>query len=391
MDFQNVVEGQIIKLVDNIFMEAAEQKASDVHIEPLEQFTRVRLRVDGFLRTVLRLPVSQHSSIVSRIKIISGMDIAEKRVPQDGRVEVKHKERKVDVRVSTLPTLHGEKVVMRLLDKESSLLALEDLDFSDNNKKMFKNLIQVSNGMVLVTGPTGSGKSTTLYAILNYLNNEARNIITIEDPIEYQLDGINQVAVNKKAGLTFATGLRSIFRQDPNIIMVGEIRDKETAQIAVQAALTGHLVLSTLHTNNAAGAVTRLLDLGVEPFLVATALRGVVAQRLVRRVCPHCAEDGYATFLELAWLGCKNNGKVLLRKGKGCEHCHHTGYQGRLALQEVLPVTQVMQKLITTAVDEQGLLQEAIAAGFTDLRTDGVQKVLQGKTTIEELLRVVNI
>ena len=281
-------EVQAVKFVNELLELAVKKNASDIHIEPLEEVTRVRLRIDGLLCNVVEVLRINHSAIVSRIKIICGMDIAEKRLPQDGRVEVEVSGSKVDLRVSTLPVINGEKVVIRLLEKSQKLLQLEALNFSESNFKIYKQLINSPHGIILLTGPTGSGKSTTLYATLQELNDETKNIITIEDPVERTIEGINQIAVNNKAGLTFATGLRSIVRQDPNIIMVGEIRDGETAKIAVQAALTGHLVFSTLHTNNAIGAVTRLLDIGIEPFLLAAALRGVVAQRLVRTICPYC-------------------------------------------------------------------------------------------------------
>ncbi len=296
---------------------------------------------------------------------------------------------KIDLRISSLPTLNGEKLVIRLLDKANNFLTLEHLHFSVINAQVFEKLYKSGNGIVLVTGPTGSGKSTTLYAVLQKLNQEEQNIITIEDPVEYQIEGVNQVAVNKKAGLTFATGLRSIVRQDPNIIMVGEIRDRETAQIAVQAALTGHLVLSTLHTNNAVGAVTRLLDIGIENFLVTAAVRGVVAQRLLRCVCSHCVCEELATLAELAVLGKSSDEKIFLRKGKGCEHCYGSGYSGRIAVQEVLPITEVMQSLLMRGADEKTLLAEARRSGFKSLREDAVEKVLAGMTTVEEILRVV--
>jgi type IV pilus assembly protein PilB len=290
------------------------------------------------------------------------MDIAEKRLPQDGRVEVEVSGSKVDLRVSTLPVINGEKVVIRLLEKSQKYLQLEALNFSESNFKIYKQLIDSPNGIILLTGPTGSGKSTTLYATLQELNDETKNIITIEDPVERTLEGINQIAVNNKAGLTFATGLRSIVRQDPNIIMVGEIRDGETAKIAVQAALTGHLVFSTLHTNNAIGAVTRLLDIGIEPFLLAAALRGVVAQRLVRTICPYC--EG------------------------GCDECNHTGYKGRIAVQEVLEITPKLQKLISNGAEENVLLEAAGENGFTTLKEDCLNKVQAGQTTLEEYYKV---
>lgn len=357
-------EVQAVKFVNELLELAVKKNASDIHIEPLEEVTRVRLRIDGLLCNVVEVLRTNHSSIVSRIKIICGMDIAEKRLPQDGRVEVEVSGRKVDLRVSTLPVINGEKVVIRLLEKSQKLLQLEALTFSESNLKIYKQLINSPHGIILLTGPTGSGKSTTLYATLQELNDETKNIITIEDPVERTLEGINQIAVNNKAGLTFATGLRSIVRQDPNIIMVGEIRDGETAKIAVQAALTGHLVFSTLHTNNAIGAVTRLLDIGIEPFLLAAALRGVVAQRLVRTICPYC--EG------------------------GCDECNHTGYKGRIAVQEVLEITPKLQDMITHGAEESALLEAARENGFTTLIEDCNTKVQAGKTTLEEYNRVAS-
>ena len=357
-------EVQAVKFVNELLELAVKQNASDIHIEPLETVTRIRLRIDGLLCTAVEVLRSNHSAIVSRIKIICGMDIAEKRLPQDGRVEVEVGSSKIDLRVSTLPVINGEKVVIRLLEKSQKLLELEALNFSESNLKIYKQLINSPHGIILLTGPTGSGKSTTLYATLQELNDETKNIITIEDPVERTLEGINQIAVNNKAGLTFATGLRSIVRQDPNIIMVGEIRDGETAKIAVQAALTGHLVFSTLHTNNAIGAVTRLLDIDIEPFLLAVALRGVVAQRLVRTICPYC--EG------------------------GCEHCNYTGYKGRIAVQEVLQITPKLQNLITHGVEESVLLEAARKSGFTTIQEDCLAKVQAGRTTMEEYYRVAS-
>ena len=357
-------EVQAVKFVNELLELAVKQNASDIHIEPLETVTRVRLRIDGLLCSAVEVQRSNHSAIVSRIKIICGMDIAEKRLPQDGRVEVEVGSSKVDLRVSTLPVINGEKVVVRLLEKSQKLLELKALNFSVSNLKIYKQLINSPHGIILLTGTTGSGKSTTLYATLQELNDETKNIITIEDPVERTLEGINQIAVNNKAGLTFATGLRSIVRQDPNIIMVGEIRDGETAKIAVQAALTGHLVFSTLHTNNAIGAVTRLLDIGIEPFLLAAALRGVVAQRLVRTICPYC--EG------------------------GCEYCNYTGYRGRIAAQEVLQITPKLQNLITHGAEECVLLETARESGFTTIKEDCLAKVQAGRTTMEEYYRVAS-
>ena len=357
-------EVQAVKFVNELLELAVKQNASDIHIEPLEAVTRVRLRIDGLLCTAVEVLRSNHNAIISRIKIICGMDIAEKRLPQDGRVEVEVGSSEIDLRVSTLPVINGEKVVIRLLEKTQKFLELEALNFSEENLKIYKQLINSPHGIILLTGPTGSGKSTTLYATLQELNDETKNIITIEEPVERTIEGINQIAVNNKAGLTFATGLRSIVRQDPNIIMVGEIRDGETAKIAVQAALTGHLVFSTLHTNNAIGAVTRLLDIGIEPFLLAAALRGVVAQRLVRTICPYCES--------------------------GCEKCNQTGYKGRMAVQEVLQITSKLQKLITQGSEESVLLEAAKENGFTNLREDCLDKVQAGQTTLEEYYRVAS-
>ena len=379
---------QVINFIDHLLEQALLKNASDIHIEPVEELTRVRLRIDGLLYKFVEVPLSNHNAIVSRIKIISGLDIAEKRLPQDGRVEAEVSNRKVDLRISTLPVIGGEKVVIRILDKKQQLKDLSGLYFSQDNLALYEQLVAYPNGMILITGPTGSGKSTTLYATLGHLNDETQNIITIEDPIEFKIKGVNQISVNNKAGLTFAKGLRSIVRQDPNIIMVGEIRDGETARIAVQAALTGHLVLSTLHTNTAIGAVTRLVDLGIEPFLVAASLRGVVAQRLVRMVCPYCKEQYVANSTELAVLGHEASEKLMLFKGRGCEHCNNTGYKGRMAVQEVLPITDKLRNLIVHGADEGTLLAEARANGFTSLADDCVQKVLLGVTTTEELLRV---
>ena len=381
-------EVQAVKFVNELLELAVKQNASDVHIEPLEEVTRVRLRIDGLLYTAVEVPRSNHSAIVSRIKIICGMDIAEKRLPQDGRVEVEVGGSKIDLRVSALPVINGEKVVIRLLEKSQKLLELEALHFSQSNLQTYKQLINSPHGMILLTGPTGSGKSTTLYATLQELNSETKNIITIEDPVERTLEGINQIAVNNKAGLTFATGLRSIVRQDPNIIMVGEVRDGETAKIAVQAALTGHLVFTTLHTNNAIGAVTRLLDIGIEPFLLAAALRGVVAQRLVRNICPHCKEQYLAERLELVALGRQENEQLALYKGRGCENCNYTGYKGRVAVQEVLQIKEELQNLITHGAEEGKLLEVAKGNGFISLREDCLAKVLAGLTTVEEFYRV---
>lgn len=380
---------QAADIVENIFSKAIKLHASDIHIEPLDIKTRVRLRIDGLLRSIEDIPAARHNSVISRIKVLCGMDIAEKRVPQDGRLEITREGRCIDLRISTLPTIRGEKIVIRVLDKDRTLFSLNQLAFSEENLKLYQSMYKTARGIVLITGPTGSGKSTTLYATLNELNTQEQNIITIEDPVEYKIAGINQVAVNPKTGLTFAKGLRAIVRQDPNIIMVGEIRDAETAQIAIQSALTGHLVLSTLHTNSAAGAVTRLLDMGIEPFLLASTVRGVVAQRLVRKICPHCCKQYEAEDWEKNFLHVPAERELILQRGEGCEKCGFTGYKGRMAVQEVLPITEQITGLILHH-DSEAMIQEAARQhGFISLKQDGIDKVMAGYTTVAELIRSV--
>lgn len=380
---------QAADIVENIFSKAIKLHASDIHIEPLDTKTRVRLRIDGLLRSIEDIPAARHNSVISRIKVLCGMDITEKRVPQDSRLEITREGRCIDLRISTLPTIRGEKIVIRVLDKERTLFSLNQLAFSVENLNLYQSMYQTARGIVLITGPTGSGKSTTLYATLNELNTQEQNIITIEDPVEYKIAGINQVAVNPKTGLTFAKGLRAIVRQDPNIIMVGEIRDAETAQIAIQSALTGHLVLSTLHTNSAAGAVTRLLDMGIEPFLLASAVRGVVAQRLVRKICPHCCKQYEAEDWEKNFLHIPAERELLLQRGEGCEKCGFTGYKGRMAVQEVLPITEQITGLILHRDSEKMIQETARQYGFISLKQDGVDKVITGYTTVAELIRSV--
>lgn len=380
---------QAADIVENIFSKAITLHASDIHIEPLDTKTRVRLRIDGLLRSIEDIPAARHNSVISRIKVLCGMDIAEKRVPQDGRLEITREGRCIDLRISTLPTIRGEKMVIRVLDKERTLFSLNQLAFSVENLNLYQSMYKTARGIVLITGPTGSGKSTTLYATLNDLNTQEQNIITIEDPVEYKIAGINQVAVNPKTGLTFAKGLRAIVRQDPNIIMVGEIRDAETAQIAIQSALTGHLVLSTLHTNSAAGAVTRLLDMGIEPFLLASALRGVVAQRLVRKICPYCCKQYEADDWEKNFLHVPAERELLLQRGEGCEKCGFTGYKGRMAVQEVFPITEQITGLILHHDSETMIQETARQHGFISLKQDGIDKVMAGYTTVAELIRSV--
>ncbi|HUK55955.1 MAG TPA: type II secretion system ATPase GspE [Nitrospiria bacterium] len=382
----------MIKLVNTMIAQAVREGASDIHIEPDAEVLRIRYRVDGMLREVMTPPRNLQAGVVSRIKIMADLDIAEKRVPQDGRIQMKVGEKDVDIRLSTLPTIFGEKLVMRLLDKGSILLGLEEMGFSADNLKKFEKMIRRPYGLLLVTGPTGSGKTTTLYAALNRINSIEKNVITIEDPVEYQLKYINQVQVNSKVGITFANGLRSILRQDPNVIMVGEIRDTETVSIAIQAALTGHLVFSTLHTNDAAGAMARLLDMGAEPFLVASSLIGVMAQRLVRKVCAHCKGPFTPTpdlvkslNLEKLLDGRK---EIHLVKGSGCQQCRNTGYLGRAGIYELLPVDEAIRNLIVAKASSGTIRNQAVQSGFVGLRLQGLAAAVRGLTTLEEVLRV---
>lgn len=377
-----------VKTADNIIAQAVQSGASDIHFEPEKNGGRVRLRTDGLLHEQDKLTKSVMQSVVSRIKVLAGMDIAEKRLPQDGSIRLELDGRSVDLRISTLPTILGEKAVIRILDRERFNLKLDELNFTPANLKLYRSLYSFCSGIVLLTGPTGSGKTTTLYATLSELNNSERNIVTVEDPVEYRIDDINQVAVNEKAGLTFASGLRSILRQDPDIMMIGEIRDIDTAQTAIHAALTGHLVFSTLHANSAAGAVVRLIDMGIEPFLVASALRGVVAQRLVRCICPYCKTAYEASMEEKTYL--KTDNSLILYKGSGCEKCRGTGYLGRMALQEIMPVLPELKKFILKETQEDVLFDEARKYGAVSMRDDGITKVLQGMTTISELMRAVH-
>ena len=386
-------DAPVIKLVNLVLSQAVRDGASDIHIESYKDRIKIRKRVDGILYDMYSPPRHVQGKLISRLKIMAKMDIAEKRLPQDGRIETRLAEKNIDIRVSTLPTSFGERVVMRLLDKSSSLAPLEDLGLSKDDLHHFMRMIKAPHGIILVTGPTGSGKTTTLYSALSILNNADINIITIEDPIEYQMNGISQVQVNPKIGLTFASGLRTIVRQDPDVILVGEIRDLETAEIAIQSALTGHLVFSTLHTNDAASAVTRLIDMGVEPFLVSSAVNAIMAQRLVRKICPHCRE-AYTpanAYLERVGLSpVKFAGKELYR-GAGCVQCLQTGYKGRIGIFELMSLTPAMKSLILTTSDAGQIKKQALsslATGMLTLRQDGLRKVLAGLTTLEEVFRV---
>ncbi len=382
-------EAPIIRLVNVIITKAVEARASDIHIEPFEKELRVRYRVDDILREAESLPRHLHAAVTSRVKIMANMDIAERRLPQDGRMRMRVAGRELDFRIATMPTAYGESVVLRILDRGSLVLGLEDLGLSEEAGKTFEAMLSKPYGMILVTGPTGSGKTTTLYTVLEKLNGPEKKILTIEDPVEYHLPGINQIQVKPQIGLTFASGLRHILRLDPNIIMVGEIRDRETAEIAVQSALTGHLVFSTLHTNDSAGAIVRLLEMGVEDYLLASSLIGVVAQRLVRVICKNCKTPYEADEKELGRLGPVDlpEGKKLF-KGTGCEECDHRGYKGRTGIFEVLPVDREIGRIILDRPESSVIQKAAVKKGMATLREEGVNKVLQGITTIEEIIRV---
>ena len=385
-------EAPIIQLVNMLIVQGVKDRASDVHIEPDEKGLLVRFRIDGMLHDIRTLPNAIKSAIVSRIKILAKMDIAERRLPQDGRFQVKFGTREVDLRVSTIPTVLGEKVVLRLLDKSKGLIKLDQLGFIPEQLEEFKSIIYKSYGIILLTGPTGSGKTTTLYAALNEVNSKDKNIITVEDPVEYKLNRINQIQVKQKINLTFANTLRSILRQDPDIIMVGEIRDAETAQIAVQAALTGHLVLSTLHTNDAASAITRLIDMDVETFLISSSVIGVIAQRLVRVICENCKEEYEPGKDVISGLNIKANsnadGKVTLYRGTGCSMCKNTGYYGRTSIYELIVLDEEIRSLIISKASNNIIKDAAIKKGMKTLKDSGLEKAMQGITTIEEVLRV---
>jgi len=381
----------VIKLVNNIFFQAVHSRASDIHIEPFDDRLRVRFRVDGVLHNVFTLPGSNAPALISRLKVMSNLDIAERRLPQDGQSRIKIGSELMDIRVSVIPTLGGERVVLRLLDKGAGELGLEQLGFSQKLLGTFRDLIRSSHGIILLTGPTGSGKTTTLYAAISELNSEQQNILTVEDPIEYQLAGIGQMQIKPKIGLSFAKCLRHILRQDPNIIMIGEIRDLQTAQIAIQASLTGHLVLSTLHTNDSASAVTRLIDMGVEPYLISSSLIAVMAQRLARVVCPSCKtscepdERFSSLFSKEQWSSVLGE---TVYTGSGCESCLHTGYLGRTGLFELLVIDEHIKELITARCSSHRIKQTAASKGMSTLRQDGLAKVFSGRTSLEEVCRV---
>jgi type IV pilus assembly protein PilB len=383
-------EGPVIKLVNLMLVQAIKDRASDIHIEPFEKQLRLRYRVDGMLYDSTAPPKGLQSAIASRIKIMANLDIAERRLPQDGRFRIKLAGREVDLRVSVLPTVHGEKIVMRVLDKGTLSLNLDGLGLPPDNLEKFKNAIDAPHGMILMTGPTGSGKTSTLYAVLTQLNTSDVNIVTIEDPVEYQMVGVNQVQVKPEIGLTFASGLRSILRQDPDIVMVGEIRDSETADIAVKAALTGHLVLSTLHTNDSPGAIARLVDMGIEPFLVSSSLLMVCAQRLLRKICPHCKEAFKVPTDVTSRLGLTNEdvSSNIYYRGRGCSRCKESGFLGRLAILEVLSVTNALREQILHDTSSKVIKDLALKEGLKTLRLAGLEKAKAGFTSLEEVLRV---
>lgn len=407
-----IKEPKIVEIVKKVLEYAIRLRASDVHIEPSENDTRIRYRVDGILEEKLRLERQYHAALVSRIKILSNIKIDEKRIPQDGRFNFKSDDGEVDLRISTLPTVHGEKVVMRLLRKNSKVPTLPDLGLRGKALKNLEESVNIPHGIILITGPTGSGKTTTLYSLLVKINTPRVNIVTLEDPVEYQMAGINQVQINPQAGLTFASGLRSFLRQDPNIIMVGEIRDEETAGLAIQASLTGHLVFSTIHTNSAAGALPRLIDMKAEPFLLASSMTAIVAQRVLRKICENCRVSYapeqavlqdikkvlgklYEGFTKsnsnLVEMAKKQSSEMLLFKGQGCDKCANSGYLGRVAIFEVLPVTNGVAKLILERSDAATIEQKAVEEGMIQMKQDGYLKVLEGVTTIEEVIRVAQI
>jgi len=388
IDISDLENAPIVKMVNIIFQKAVATRASDIHIEPQEDCVLIRFRIDGQLVEIMRYDRKILSSIVARIKIISGLNIAEKRIPQDGRIGIKIDDREYDMRVSVLPTMFGEKVVIRIADKEGFNVSKKELGFFEDDLEKFDQIISSPYGIILVTGPTGSGKSTTLYTALRELCKPNVNILTVEDPVESTIKGINQVQVNVKAGLTFATALRAFLRQDPDIIMVGEIRDSETAEIAIRAAITGHLVFSTLHTNDAASSVTRMIDMGIEPFLLSSALVGLIAQRLVRRLCPHCKEAFQPDKNEREILGLKDDEEVTIYRAKGCDECNNTGYKGRIAVYEILTVNREIKELISKNVSSDVIKDAAIKMGMKTLRMNCTRLVKEGITTIDEMLRI---
>ena len=387
----SVSQAPAIRLVNAIIERAITERASDIHMEPRESEFSVRMRIDGLLRDILTVPRELQAAVTSRVKVMSGLDITERRVPQDGRFNVKMRDKDIDLRISTLPTVYGEKIVARLLDKSGMRLSRDSIGLVGDDMEKYKRLIRIKNGVILIVGPTGSGKSTTMYTMIGDLNQRDVNLVTLEDPVEYNIDGVNQVQINEKVGMTFASGLRSILRQDPDIIAIGEIRDGETADIAMRSAITGHVVLSTLHTSDALGTVERLIDMGVEPYLVASALKGVFSQRLVRRICPNCSQPYNPTEEEQNELGLPYDPNRVFYRGKGCPECFDTGYRGRTAVFEIFPLTIQVRRLIAKGAGREALeaLLKDPSIGFVSLRENAIRLVEEGKTTGDEVLRVI--
>lgn len=385
---EDIKNAPAVKLVDSIIQNAVRSKASDIHIEPFENRICIRYRIDGALQKQFDSPKEPLAGLITRIKIMSNMDIAERRIPQDGRIFTRVDNENVDLRVSVLPTVNGEKIVIRILDKSAFNVDKAELGIADDDLRKINKIIGKPHGIVLVTGPTGSGKSTTLYSLLKDLNNEEKNIITIEDPVEFSMDGINQVNVNSKAGLTFASGLRSILRQDPDIVMLGEIRDAETAEIAVRAAITGHLVLSTIHTNDAPSSIVRLKDMGVAPYLLSSSLVGIIAQRLIRRLCVHCKEEYIASDYEKEILGVTKNQTLNLYRKVGCNRCSSTGYKGRVGVYEIMEINKELRELINKDASVESITNSALKNGMKTLSKSAINVILKGNSTVEELLRI---
>ena len=390
-DINEVNSAPVVKMIDYMFKNSVEMKASDIHIEPFEREIRIRYRIDGKLQTVNTLGIESLGPLVTRIKILAGLNIAEKRIPQDGRIMVNVDGKEIDLRVSVLPVVNGEKIVIRVLNTGGAILSKNQLGMSEENIKRLDRIIANPHGIILVTGPTGSGKSTSLYSILRELNSNSVNIITVEDPVEFTMNGINQVNVNEKAGLTFASGLRSILRQDPDIVMIGEIRDEETAEIATRAAITGHLVLSTLHTNDAPSSIVRLVDMGIKPYLVSTSVVGVMAQRLVRKICTNCKEEYEASVYEKELLGQDVDKPLILHKGKGCGYCNETGYSGRIGIYEIMEMTRKHREAINAGENSDMLRDISIENGMKTLESECKDLVLSGMTTIEELSTIATL
>lgn len=385
---EDIKNAPAVRMIDTIIKNAVKARASDIHMEPFEKYIRIRYRVDGELQEMFKSPKETLPALVARVKILANLDIAEKRIPQDGRILTRVDNKDVDLRVSILPTVFGEKMVIRILSRDSYNADKKKLGMTEDNLRRLERIIKSPYGIILVTGPTGSGKSTTLYAILKELNTNEKNIVTIEDPVEYMMEGVNQVNVNIKADLTFAAGLRSILRQDPDIIMVGEIRDDETAEIAIRSAITGHLVLSSIHTNDAPSAIVRLVDMGIEPYLVATSISGVISQRLVRKICPHCIEAYLASEKEKRILDKEDIGDLTLYKGKGCTYCSNSGYMGRIGVYEIMEINREIRSCIMVNKNTDALRDMAIENGMKTLKKSCVELVLNGITTIDELARI---